>query len=334
MNKKKIVFCGSPELAIPTLEALINTENYQVVAVITQADKPAGRGQKLKAPAVKVFAEAHKIRVLQPTTLKKISLENHQLKSSDNKPENIELVEFLNTTPDIEAFIVVAYGKIIPQSLLDFPKSGCINVHMSLLPRLRGAAPIQRAILEGDKESGVSIMQLDSGLDTGPVFAMEGITLSKDETSGSLAEKLSKIGANLLLKTLDNIISGKLPSTQQDANGSSYAEKLSSADFVLNWTNSAEQILRQLRAASPFPGLKTKLNEEQIKIYAAKQALALEHYKNTPGEIVEINKAEIIVATGNNQFICLEEMQFPGKKRLPVVEILKGRTFDKGIRFT
>ncbi len=333
MHKPKIVFCASPALAIPSLEALINSQSYEIAAVISQADQPAGRGQKLTPPPVKVFAEKHQIKVLQPSSLKKISLENGQLSTTDQRTENIELVNYLNQQKPIALMIIVAYGKIIPPALLEFPEFGCLNIHMSLLPKWRGAAPIQRAILNGDTCSGVSIMKLDVGLDTGPIYATESILLDKNETSGSLTDKLSVLGSKLLLKVLPEIFSGNLKAITQAATGACYAEKLSAQDFIINWNDSAEKILCKIRAGDPQPGARTDYQNEKIKIFKAKIARSLPHYENKPGTIVESNKVELIVSTGNNQYICLEELQFPGKKRLPVVEILKGKNIPKGERF-
>ncbi|MBP9838715.1 MAG: methionyl-tRNA formyltransferase [Proteobacteria bacterium] len=333
-EKAKIIYCGSPELAIPPLSAILNSGEYEVLAVITQNDKPAGRGNKLTPPPVKVFAEQNNLRVFQPTTLKRISLSEGKLTTSSTNSTQLELLDYLNSKSPIDIFIVVAYGKIIPQGLIDFPRCGILNIHMSLLPRHRGAAPIQRAILEQDIKSGTTLMQIDAGLDTGPIYSMKEYLFKEEETSGSLAEELAKVGAELLLHDLPLILSNQLQAKPQTEAGASYAEKVSKEDFAINWGETAAITLAKIKAANPSPGAKCKLNSEDIKIFKATKHLGYDYFGNKPGEVVESNKAELIVCCGNKEYLSILELQFPGKKRMNIADALRGKAINIGDLFS
>ena len=329
MSLPKLLYFGSPALAVPPLEALIECGQYEVAGVVTQTDKPSGRGNKLSAPPVKECALARSIKIFQPKSLKSFRYDS-KLTADE---AHTQLADFLNDLGAVDAFIVAAYGKIIPKALIEFPRCGVINIHMSLLPRWRGAAPIQRAILAGDTLTGVSIMQIDEGLDTGPVFAKSEVPIGTDEDSGSLASRLSSAGSELLLATLPKILDGSLKAVSQPDLGVTYAAKLEKSDFRIDWSRSAEEIRNVIRAAAPNPGAAAEFEGEPVKIFRAHEIPAAAVSPGAPGEIVESTKGSVIVATGNQTFLSLEELQFAGKKRLPIAEIAKGREIRTGVRF-
>lgn len=303
----RVVFAGTPEFAAKHLQALIDS-SHQVVAVYTQPDRPAGRGKKLQASAVKILAEQHELPVFQPQSLR--------------PEEQQQLLATLNA----DVMVVVAYGLLLPQSILDTPALGCINVHGSLLPRWRGAAPIQRAIWAGDKESGVAIMQMEAGLDTGPVLAEHRCTIADDETSSSLYYKLEQLGPETLLSVLDN-----LPAMQQTAEPQSealatYAKKLSKEEGKIDWTLDAGQLERNVRAFNPWPmaffaidGFKG--NQSTVKVYAAEVLPARPEAK--PGTILEASAKGLDIACGDGVLRILEA-QVPGKKPQPIATIING----------
>ena len=230
----RVVFLGSPSFALPSLEALAT--NYTVVTVVSQPDRPAGRGREHSAPATKIFASETGIPVFQPERLRDL--------------DAIAQIEALE--PDM--LVVAAYGQILPQSLLDIPKNGSLNVHASLLPRWRGAAPIQAAIRNGDEQTGVTIMQMDAGLDTGPILTQQSIRIAADETGGSLTERLSQIGSDLLVETIPQLLSGEIAQEPQDESLATHAPMLKKSDGALNLDATAEQLARQIRAFDPWPG--------------------------------------------------------------------------------
>ena len=323
---KNIIYLGTPEFAVYPLKALAQNSNYSIKAVITQIDKPSGRGHKLTPSPVKVCAEEQGLKVLQPKSLKKLKLiEDHANKKLSGSP----LAEQINELGEIDAAIVVAYGNIIPRALFDYPEFGAINIHPSLLPRWRGAAPIQRAVFSGDKISGTSIMQIDEGLDSGGVFSSKELELSQDETSGSLHDKLALLSTDLLLETLPKILSGELKAKPQTEDGLTYAEKWGSEEQTIDWNEPAQVTERRIRACSPRPGAKTSLNGEPIKIFEAK-IVGNQNYKQAEaGHIVELNKDELVVKTGSDDaFLSLKVMQFPAKKALAISEILKSAKID------
>jgi methionyl-tRNA formyltransferase len=317
----RALFLGTPVFALPSLAALFEDENVDLRAVLTQPDKPSGRGMKLTPTPVKQFAEQHKIPVFQPKSLKD---------ELDTEP----LWDFLKASGPYDVFVCVAYGKVIPIELLYFSAVGTINVHPSLLPRWRGAAPLQRTIFEGDHKTGVCLMRLDEGLDTGPVYISKEYHIRKDETFGSLSLALSDLGAQLLIENLPQINDGSLSAKGQGEQGITYAEKWDKKELFINWKDDAVVSERRIRASAPIPGARAVFNQQQLKIL---KALVVENRNfpaSPPGTIVEVNRAEVIIACGENSFLSLLELQFPGKSRLNVVEILKGKSFNKGELFS
>lgn len=302
----RIIFAGTPEFAAEHLKALLGSR-HQVIAVYSQPDRPAGRGKKLTASPVKEVALAHEIPVYQPLNFK--------------SPEAVE--ELAALTADL--MIVVAYGLILPKVVLDTPRLGCINVHASILPRWRGAAPIQRAIEAGDTETGVTIMQMDVGLDTGDMLIKAFCPILDEDTGGSLHDKLISVGTPALIEALDLIQAGKINPEKQDDSLSNYAPKLSKEEAALDWQLSAHELGRKVRAFNPFPIAHTKpagANDDQrIRVWAAKAsddtAMA------NPGSITRIDTEGMWIACQHGQLI-LQQLQLPGKKPMPVVEILRG----------
>lgn len=302
----RIVFAGTPEFAAEHLKALLGSR-HQVIAVYSQPDRPAGRGKKLTASPVKEVALTHNIPVYQPLNFK----------SSES------IVELANINADL--MVVVAYGLILPKAVLEIPRLGCINVHASILPRWRGAAPIQRAIEAGDSETGVTIMQMDIGLDTGDMLAKAFCSILPEDTGGSLHDKLIQIGTPALLETLDQLQSDTAKPEQQDDLLSNYAPKLSKEEAAMDWTLPASILERKVRAFNPFPVAHTKpagaKDDQRIRIWAASA-----EDKNTnaaPGSITQITEQGLWVACRQGQLI-LEQLQLPGKKVMKTGEILRG----------
>lgn len=327
--KPKVVYFGTPALAVPPLQSLVDSKEYDILAVVTQPDKPAGRGKALSASPVKEYALQTGIPVFQPTSLKQISGSRPLIASE----KNTEFVSFLNAQAEVDAFLVVAYGKIIPKSLIEFPRAGVVNIHMSLLPRWRGAAPIQRAVLHGDTLSGVSIMKIDEGLDTGPVYVSESVPIGATDDSGTLSEKLVLVGSRLLLETLPGILTSSIEPRPQGAENVSYAEKLTKDDFKIHWDRTASEIICCIRAARPHPGAFAELDGAAVKVFAAAARKNENYPAAKAGTVVEVTKSTLVVALGSGEYLSLEEMQFPGKKRLPIQEILKGKSFAVGAEF-
>jgi methionyl-tRNA formyltransferase len=325
-----VVFLGTPEFAVPALNKLVEAESCSVIGVITQPDRPAGRGLKLTPPPIKVTANSHNIPVFQPASIKKIQVDISGAKKTVSNCKDRELLEFLNSHDSIDFFAVAAYGKIIPSSLLNYPNHPMLNIHPSLLPRWRGAAPIQRAIFEGDAETGVTIMQVDEGLDSGPIFCQAESPISADDDLESLHDRLSAIGADLLLKCIEDLHLGRITPAAQNESGATYAEKWDKTDSEINWTDPADLTLRRIRACSPFPGARTHLDGRIFKIYRAHEVPNLNYEESVPGSIVECNKAELVVRAGNNTFISVNEVQLEGKKRMKISELMRGYQFESG----
>lgn len=321
------IFFGTPEFAVPALK--VTAALCSVKLVISQPDKPSGRGQQLTSPPVKIAAEELGIPVLQPESLRGLRAVQNRLESDD--PRSVLLATTLSEIGPVDIAIVVAYGKIIPRPLLAYPRVGCLNIHGSLLPRWRGAAPVHRAIFAGDEESGVCLMRLEEGLDTGPVFSSVSTRIDERDTFLTLHDRLSLLGAELLEKDLSRIISGEKRAEPQPEVGVTYAEKWTKEDCHINWGESAESIERRIRASAPSPGAWTTLNGELVKIH---QATVESGVTGRPaGEIVEIAPGALRVAAGQASILTLTEIQFPGKKRLPVLEIQKSRSFEVGSLF-
>ncbi|MGY8849840.1 MAG: methionyl-tRNA formyltransferase [Pseudomonadales bacterium] len=311
MNPLKIIFAGTPDFAATHLQALIS--QHEVVAVYTQPDRPAGRGKKLNASPVKLLAEQNNLPIYQPQSLK--------------DPEQQTILA--NLQADI--MVVVAYGLILPQVVLDAPRLGCINVHGSILPRWRGAAPIQRAIEASDKETGVTIMQMDAGLDTGAMLTITRCPIEPSETSGSLYDKLAALGAPALLSTLDKLKAGTAVAVAQDNEQSTYAKKIDKAEALIDWSQPAIIIDQRIRAFSPFPAAYTEIEGLRVKIWAAQTST---QQLGTPGEIVAADDNGLLVGCGQGSLL-LTEIQLAGKSRMPVSEILRSRVelFATGKRF-
>lgn len=307
----KIIYAGTPDFAVPALAALINS-GHEVSLVLTQPDRPAGRGMKLKPSPVKSLALAHDIPVFQPETLKDAE------------------VQARIAAEQADAMVVAAYGLIIPTSVLNMPRHGCFNVHASLLPRWRGAAPIQRSLLAGDAETGVTIMEVVPALDAGAMIIKGSLSITEQDTAQTLHDGLAEIGARLMLQSLDKLeAEGKLHAEPQDESLVTYAEKLQKSEAAINWNDSAEALSRQVRAFNPFPVAQTQLNGETCRLWMAQ---ALPGQTNTkPGEIVSVDDG-IVVACGTG-LLRITELQMPGGKRLQARDFLAGHALNIGAKF-
>ncbi|MCW2477055.1 methionyl-tRNA formyltransferase [Candidatus Symbiopectobacterium sp. NZEC151] len=299
----RIIFAGTPDFAARHLDALLASP-HQVVGVFTQPDRPAGRGNKLTPSPVKVLAEQHGVPVLQPKSLR--------------PAENQQLVADLQA----DIMVVVAYGLILPQAVLDMPRLGCINVHGSLLPRWRGAAPIQRALWAGDTETGVTIMQMDAGLDTGAMLHKLSCPITPQDTSASLYDRLAELGPQGLLTTLASLAQGTAVAEKQDDSLATYAEKLSKEEAKLDWSLSAEQLERCIRAFNPWPVSYITIDDQPVKVWKA-SVLDVTHSAQ-PGTIVSADKQGIQVATAQG-VLNLLQLQPAGKKPMSVQDLLNSR---------
>lgn len=304
----RVVFMGTPDFAVPTLQALIDSR-HEVVGVVTQPDKPKGRSGRLQPSPVKEKAVENGICVFQPERVK--------------DPEF--LPELQKLAPDV--IVVAAFGQILPETVLKLPKYGCMNVHASLLPKLRGAAPIQWSVIDGDRESGVTIMQMDKGLDTGDILLVERYELSPKETGGSLFEKLSQLGGPLMLQALELAERGELEPVPQDNDRHTYAKMLSKALGDIDFKKSAREIERLIRGLNPWPSAYTHLNGKMLKLWDAD--VAQEASKGKPGEIVEVRKKTFAIQTGEGQLL-VNSLQLEGKKRMTVEDFLRGYPLQTG----
>ena len=297
MNKPNILFAGTPDFALVSLKALVNS-GVRPRMVLTQPDRPAGRGKKLTASAVKEFAVASDIPVWQPQTLKDPRV----------------IAELKAVEPDL--LIVAAYGLLLPQAVLDIPRCGCLNVHASLLPRWRGAAPIQAAILNGDAATGISLMQMDAGLDTGAVFARETLAIGDAETAGELHDRLALLGGEMLIGQLTSILAGTLSPVPQNAAEATYASKIRTAEARMDWTRPAHDLQRLVRAYNPVPGARFDYGDEMVKCWGAEIAA---DEGGSPGKILSADKRGIVVACGEGS-LRLTELQRPGRRRVSAAE--------------
>jgi methionyl-tRNA formyltransferase len=291
----RLAFAGTPEFALPALHALRNSR-HTVVGVLTQPDRPKGRGRQLASSPVKIAAQSYGLPVSQPTTLK----------TEEGR------AELASWQPDL--LVVVAYGLILPRAALELPRLGCVNIHASLLPRWRGAAPIQRAILAGDTQTGVTIMRMDVGLDTGPMFLQRPLTIEPEETGGSLHDRLAAEGGSAVVSVLDAMAADTAKSTPQPEIGVTYAAKIDKSEAVIDWSRSAAEIERQVRAFNPWPVAETRLDGEQLRIYSARANPAVSGpFSTDPGTIVDIRDDIILVACGRG-YLSLKELQRPGRR--------------------
>ena len=335
----KLIFAGTPEFASVAMMALVEA-GHEIVLVLTQPDRPAGRGMKLQALAVKQFALAHKMTIAQPRSLR----------LDGNFPEEAALGKAAidqAIMDGAEMMIVAAYGLILPQWALTTPKLGCLNIHASLLPRWRGAAPIHRAIESGDASTGVTIMQMDVGLDTGAMLLRDELPILKSDTTGSLHDKLADMGSKLIVQAIETL--PLLTPTKQPLEGVTYAKKIEKTEALIDWSQSAEVITRRIRAFNPFPGAATSLNGEQIKVWGADMGNignqgdqnlieAGKTYKK--GQILAVAGVFIACVATNNIANCdvygvvnLTELQRPGGKRLKVADFVRGFDVHEGMCF-
>jgi methionyl-tRNA formyltransferase len=314
LNGLRVAFAGTPDFAVPALEVLLNS-GHSVVGVLTQPDRPKGRGRQLAASPVKLAALAHNIPVSQPTTLK-------------DEAGRATLVAW---RPDV--LVVVAYGLILPAAVLSVPRLGCLNIHASLLPRWRGAAPIQRAILAGDAETGVTIMLMDAGLDTGPMLLRQQIAIGRHETGGSLHDRLAAIGAATLLKALEGYASGAVAAVPQPADGVTYAAKIEKAEALIDWRSDALEIERQVRAFNPWPIAETRLDGEQLRVFEATaeasartdSGLGRDSAANAgePGLIMSTSHDSVLVQCGRGG-LALRQVQRPGRRAVSGGDFVRG----------
>lgn len=305
MNSLNIVFAGTPEFGLPCLEAL-HQSPHTLSAIYTQPDRPAGRGRKVQASAVKQWALAHQLPVYQPLNFKTTQA----------------LTELADLKPDL--MIVIAYGLILPQAVLDIPRLGCINVHASILPRWRGASPIHQAVLAGDKQSGVTIMQMDAGMDTGNMLCTATCPISESDTTGSVHDRLATLAAQPLLATLDQIVQGQSHPEVQNNAEATYAGKISKEEALLNWQERAVKLDRQIRAFNPWPIAYTRLGEEVLRLHQAQWVD--QSCTQAPGTIIKLDKKGMLVATGDKSLL-VTKIQFAGAKAITVADWLNsGKT--------
>lgn len=297
----KVIFAGTPDFAAQHLAALLDSK-HDVVAVYTQPDRPAGRGKKLTASPVKVLGEEHSIPVYQPASLKQ-----------DAAQQELAAIE-------ADIMVVVAYGLLLPTAVLNAPKLGCINVHGSILPKWRGAAPIQRAIWAGDSKTGVTIMQMDEGLDTGDMLHIATLPIESSDTSATLYDKLAALGPKALVDVLDNFDS--YSPEKQDDTLATYAKKLSKEEALIDWHDDAAQIERNIRAFNPWPVAWMKIDEHNVKVWSG-DVVELDKAVS-PGTIVSANKEGITIATGKGA-LRITSLQIPGKKALPAADVINAR---------
>jgi len=306
-QRLRVIFMGTPALAVPTLEAVAAV--HEVVAVVTQPDRPSGRGRRLVESPVKVWAQEQDVAVLQPERVR--------------DADAIEAVAAIR--PDVA--VVVAFGQILPAAILDIPRLGCVNLHASLLPRHRGASPIQASILAGDADSGVTTMLMDEGLDTGPILQQRSLELTADETAGTLGAKLGALGAELMVETLSRLAAGTLEPTAQDSTAATMTRLISKQDGEVDWQQDATVIERQVRAMQPWPVAYTRCGDERFKLWSIEPAE--ERTALPPGTVIASGD-QLVVACGESQAVRVLEMQRAGGRRMPIAELLRGRPIAVG----
>ena len=310
IQKMKVIFMGTPDFAVGTLEALIEA-GHEVACVVTKTDRPVGRKQILTPSPVKICALEHGIPVLQPARVK----------------GNSEFCEELKKiAPDV--IVVAAYGKIIPKEILTLPRYGCLNVHASLLPKYRGAAPIQWAVINGEEKSGVTIMQMNEGLDTGDILAVREVPLDPEETGGSLFDRLSKEGAGLLTETLPRLERGEIrPVPQPEKSPTAYARMIRKEDGRIDWTKDAVSLERLVRGMNPWPSAFTSMEGRNLKIWSAAADPSVS--EETPGTVLSADEGGIAVQTGGG-ILMVRELQLEGKKRMKAADFLRGHSIGRG----
>jgi methionyl-tRNA formyltransferase len=312
MTRVRLVFAGTPRFAAVALQRLVET-GHDIPLVLTQPDRPAGRGMKLVASEVKILALEHGLAVAQPSTLRDSGAET------------------LLRTAGADLMVVAAYGLLLPLAILSMFPFGCLNIHASLLPRWRGAAPIHRALLAGDAETGVCIMRMEEGLDTGPVYRRASVPILSEDTTGTLHDRLAALGADLLLETLADLQQGSPQPVPQAAVGVTYARKIRREDAIVDWAVNADVVHRQIRAFDPSPGAATTLRGEAVKIWDAQPAKG--DVDKIPGEVIAADSDGILVACAGGTALMLTELQRPGGRRQPVRTFLQGFVIAPGERF-
>lgn len=307
----RVVFMGTPDFSVPILRRLI-TDGYEIAAVVTQPDRPKGRKKKLTPPPVKIEAEKHGIPVLQPEKIR--------------EPEQLEKV--LSFEPDI--VVTAAFGQILPKKLLDAPRLGCINVHASLLPEYRGGAPIHRAIIDGEKETGVTIMYMAEKLDAGDILTQTIVSIDEDDTVGTLHDKLSKAGMELLAETLPRVEAGELRPVKQDETKVTFAPNIKRAEEEIDWAASGEAIFNQIRGLNPWPGAYTYDKDRVLKIWQASKVASSSDA--LPGTVIDVAENAFTVQSGNGTAVNVTELQPSGKKRMTTAQFLQGTNVRNGDR--
>lgn len=300
----RVIFMGTPDFAVGTLEAVI-AAGHEVMLAVTQPDRPKGRGKAMQAPPVKVCAQAHGIEVFQPERIR-----------------NAECIEHLRSY-DADIIIVAAFGQILPEEILNMPRYGCVNVHASLLPKYRGAAPIQWAVINGDKVSGVTTMRMDAGLDTGDMIEKVEVTLDPEETGGSLFDRLADAGAKLCVHTMAQIEAGTAQYEKQQESEATHVGMIKKQMGNIDWSRPAEEIERLIRGLNPWPSAYTRLNGKTLKIWHADVVTDTAGTQQKPGTVVRVTGQELFVQTGDG-VLSLKEVQLEGKKRMDIEAFLRG----------
>lgn len=312
----KVVFMGSPEFAVPSLRALIEN-GYSLSAVVSQPDKPRARGKKIIPTPVKQVAVANGIRVLQPQKL-----------SSEDFVEQLKKIQ-----PDV--IVVVAFGKILTKDILDLPPLGCINVHASLLPKYRGAAPIHRSVINGEKITGVTTMFMDQGLDTGDMLLKESLIINENDTAGDLHDRLAQIGSSLLIKTLHLSKIGKIKRIPQNDKDATYAPPLTKEEQIIDWNEPSYKIRNLVRGLNPWPGARTYINQNMLKIWQCSfyidNDMEKEYGHITPGTVLRIERNNGIVIKTGKGLLLLTELQLQDRKKMKAAEFLRGCSLSKGM---
>jgi methionyl-tRNA formyltransferase len=304
----KVTFMGTPSFAVPTLRA-IHESNHELIGVVTQPDKPRGRGRKLGISPVKELAMGLRLPIMQPETTR----------------DEAFMEEVNRMSPDV--IVVAAYGRMLTRELLDLPPHGCINVHASLLPKYRGAAPIQWAIVNGERRTGVTIMKMDEGMDTGDILLTQQVEITDTDTAQSLHDRLAQVGAGLVINALDGVERGTIRPAPQDNSMASYAPPLKKEDGLIDWSRAARVIYNRIRGFDPWPGAFTYLRGSRLKVFSGE--VVEEEVRDTPGKVVQSGPEGVRVSTGTG-FLVIEEVQLEGRKRMPVREFLIGNEIPPG----